>query len=57
MAVVDITGNLDEGEEEDYDGGRAATVLWLIKHHLECRKHGASIFQILPVVGNPFVII
>ena len=55
--MVDIAGNLDEGEGKDYDGGRAATILWLIKHHLECRKHGAGILQILPVVGNPFVII
>lgn len=55
--MVDIAGNLDEGEEKDYDGGWTAAILWLIKHHLECRKHGAGILQILPVVGNPFVII
>ena len=55
--MVDIAGNLDEGEKKDYDGGRAATVLRLIKHHLECWKHGAGILQILPVVGNPFIII
>ena len=55
--MVDIAGNLDEGEGKDYDGGRAATILWLIKHHLECREHGAGILQILSVVGNPFVII
>lgn len=57
MAVVDIAGNLDERETKDDDGGRPAAILGLVKHHLERWKHGAGIFQILPIVGNPFVVI
>ena len=57
MAVVDIAGNLDERETKDDDGGRPAAILGLVKHHLERWKHGAGIFQILPIVGKPFVVI